>query len=570
MGMNNREFEMVAGGNAPADLILVNANVVNTFTARVEKSNVAISDGKITGGGDFRKAKEIIDLKGRYLAPGFIDGHVHLESSMLNPGAYAKAVVPRGVLSVVTDFHEIANVCGISGIEYILNYARALPMDIFGMAPSCVPATHLETAGARITSEELKEIKALNNIIGLGEMMNYPGVISGDRDILSKIELFRGMIIDGHAPGLSGRDLKSYVSAGIMSDHECTSLEEAEEKLSLGLYIMIREGSSEKNLEALFPLVNDRSFKKCFFVVDDRCCADLLHDGDVDGVVRKAVKMGLDPVRAIQMATINTAEYFRLTGLGAVETGYRANLIVFNELTEMKVSMVFYDGRLVARDGKLVVAIPAPDSSDSGLTHTVNIKPLVVEDLKMPANNKTAPVIEIIPDQILTKRREEEVRIGNGLFLPDTAKDLMKLVVVERHRASGNVGLGIVRGFGLKRGALASTIAHDSHNIIAVGTNDQDIFEAISELERIQGGLTVTVNGKVVDSLALPIAGLLSKEPIEEVARKLRKLQSAAFDLGCMLRTPFDTLSFLALPVIPELRLTDLGMVDVTEFKLLD
>ncbi len=565
--MNRQALLAVARGEAPADLVLLNASVINTFTGSVEEADVAVSQGRIAGIGDYGDGKEVMDLERRYLCPGFIDGHVHLESSMLSPGEFAAAVVPRGVLAVVTDFHEIANVCGLAGIRYVLRYGEEIPLDIFGMAPSCVPATLLETSGARLTSGDLKEIKVLDKIIGLGEVMNYPGVIHGDPEVLAKIDLFRGLVVDGHAPGVSGKDLNAYLSAGIQSDHECTTLDEAEEKLNKGMHIMIREGSSEKNLEALLPLVNDRTFRRCFFVTDDRTCADLLSDGDVDGVLRKAVGMGLDPVRAIQMATTNTAEYFRLKGLGAIAPGFRANMAVLKDLSEMEAAMVFYDGRLVAKDGELISAIPRIRAD---LTHTVNIRPFRVEDLEIRAKDETAPVIEIIRDQIVTKRRDEKVRTGEGLVLPDVSRDILKLVVVERHHASGNMGLGLVKGFGLKRGALASTIAHDSHNVMAVGTSDLDIFLAIKELERIQGGLSVTAEGRVLGSLALPIAGLLSEEPLRTVVRGLEELQGLASELGCVLSSPFATLSFLALPVIPELRLTDLGMVDVNQFKILE
>ncbi|MCL0064030.1 adenine deaminase [Dehalococcoidia bacterium] len=566
--MDIQRLLAAARGDTPADLLLVNARVVNTFTAEIEKANVAICQGLIAGLGDYRQGQEIIDLRGKYLIPGFIDGHIHLESSLLSPAEYARVVVPRGVLSVVTDFHEIANVCGLAGIKYMLKCAEPLPMDIFGMAPSCVPATQLETAGARLDAEELKEIMDLKNMIGLGEMMNFPGVIGGDPGVWAKLQLFRGRVINGHAPGLTGGALNAYLSAGIHSDHECTTIDEAREKLNGGMHLMIREGSSEKNLDALLPLVTDQTFKRCFFVVDDRSCADLLRDGDVDAVVRKAIDRGLDPVRAIQMATINTAEYFRLSRLGALAPGYRANLVVLNDLRSLETNMVFYDGKLVAEDGKLV--IPTPAVTGGALCHTVNIKPFEVGSLRLAAQGKTAPVIEIVPDQIITRKREEAVRIEDGFVQPDILRDILKLVVVERHRATGNIGRGLVRGFGLKKGALASSVAHDSHNIIAVGTNDGDILAAIRELERLQGGLSVACEGQILGSLALPIAGLLSEEPLETVVQKLEELKSIAASLGCIPAAPFATLSFLALPVIPELRLTDLGLVDVMAFKLLE
>jgi len=557
----------VAKGERPADLILANAKVVNTFTGEIEAGNVAICGDRVAGVGDYHQAKQVLDLTGKYIAPGLINGHTHLESSMLDVGQYARAVVPRGTSALVTDLHEIANVCGLEGMRYVLSYVRRLPLDLFLMAPSCVPATHLETAGASISPEDIRQILRWQGTIGLGEVMNFPGVIGGDATVLSKINLARGKIVDGHAPGVGGKDLTAYAAAGILSDHESVSLAEARDKLRQGMFIMIREGSSEKNLDALLPLVTDKTYKRCFFVVDDRSCADLLRDGDIDAVVRKAIRRGLDPVRAIQMATINTAEYFRLGRLGAVAPGYPANLIVLDDLPDLQISMVFYRGRLVAREGKAL--FPLPQTSNRGVTNTVNIKPFTIEALRLKASGETKPVIEVVPGQIITRGKSEKVKAVDGAIVPDTGRDILKLVVVERHKATGNIGLGLVRGFGLKKGALASSIAHDSHNIIAVGTNDEDIFTAIREIERLQGGLVMAVEGKVLASLGLPIAGLLSDEPLETVAGKLEKLEQLAKDSGTTLPSPFATLSFLALPVIPELRLTDLGLVDVNKFKLI-
>ncbi len=555
----------VAKGGLPADLILANARVVNVFNCEVEPGNVAICGDTIAGVGDYHQARQVIDLGDRYLAPGLINGHTHLESSMLDIGQYARAVVPRGTLAVITDLHEIANVCGLDGIRYVLGYARRLPLAPFLMAPSCVPATTLETSGASLDPQTIRRLLRLKGCIGLGEVMNFPGVLSGDESVLNKINLARGKVIDGHAPSIRGKELNAYIAAGILSDHESTSLEEAREKLRRGMYIMIREGSSEKNLDALLPLVTDKTYKRCMFVVDDRSCVDLLRDGDIDAVVRKAIKRGLDPVRAIQLATINPAEYFRLNRLGAIAPGYLANLIVIDDLSNLSIDMVFYRGRLVARQGKPLFPLY---QAAAGLTN-MNIKPFGIEALKFLASGETEPVIEIVPGQIITKKRMERVKVSDGVIVSDTSRDILKLAVVERHRATGNIGLGLVRGFGLKKGALASSVAHDCHNIIAVGTNDKDIFVAIKEIERLKGGLVAAAEGKVLASLALPIAGLLSDEPLEVVVDKLEKLEQIARDLGTALKSPFSTLSFLALPVIPELRLTDLGLVDVNEFRLI-
>jgi len=569
--MDLKELISVARGEIPADLLLKNARIVNTFIGEIEQADVAIYGDRIAGVGDYGKAKEIIDLQGRFLAPGLINGHTHIESSMLHPARYAQAVVPRGTLAVVTDLHEIANVCGSEGIKFVTDLARTLPLDMLFMAPSCVPATHLETSGARISSKEVKKILAHPKIIGLGEMMNFPGVVSGDEEVLKKISASKGRVIDGHAPGLAGKELNAYLSAGILSDHESTTLEEGKEKLRRGMYLMIREGSSEKNLDALLPLVTDNTYKRCFFVVDDRSCSDLLHEGDIDAVVRKAIDRGLEPVRAIQMATINAAEYFRLHDRGGIGPGYIANLITITDLAKLEIDMVFYQGKLVARQGKPLFPLP-PVTLE--LRDTVRIKHPTAKSLSLRAkrsnlSEESYPVIEVVPGQIVTRRAIEKMKLVDGAVMPDVERDILKLVVVERHRASGNIGVGLVKGFGLKKGALASSIAHDSHNIVAVGANDLDILKAIEEINRLQGGLVVYADLEILASLPLPIAGLLSPEPLEVVVSQHEKVDRAAASLGNLPPAPFAILSFLALPVIPELRLTDLGLVDVVEFKLI-
>jgi len=545
----------VAKGELPADLLLANAKIINVFTGEIEDGNVAIYENRIAGIGDYQ-AKEVVDVGGRYIAPGLINGHIHPESSMLDIGQYARAVVPHGTTTLVTDLHEIANVCGVAGIKYILERARRLPFNLFLMAPSCVPATNLETSGASLGPEEIRQILKWEECLGLGEVMNFPGVIGGDEAVLQKIEYAKGKVIDGHAPGLSGGALSAYIAAGIYSDHECVALEEAKEKLRQGMFIMLREGSSEKNLEALLPLVTDKTWPRCMFVVDDRTGADLLRDGDIDAVVRKAIGLGLDPVRAIQLATINTAGYFRREGLGGIAPGYFADLIVLGDLKKLQIDMVFYRGKLVAEGGKPL--FPTPRTTDRSLTDSVNIKPFDIEALRLTPSGGAEPVIEVVPGQIITKKLMEKLT-----SIPDIERDILKLVVVERHKATGNIGVGLVRGFGLKRGALASSIAHDSHNIIAVGTSDEDIFTAVKEIERLRGGLVAVGGGKILASLALPVAGLLSDEPLETVVNKLERLEKVAVEMGVKLASPFATLSFLALPVIPEIRLTDRGVVEL-------
>jgi len=562
--MNLKKIIAVARGERPADLVLKNARVINTFIGEVEQGDVAICGDRVAGIGDYQQARGSIDLHGDYLAPGLINGHTHVESSMLHPVRYAQAVVPRGTLTVVTDLHEIANVCGVEGVKFVTSWAHKLPLDMMLMIPSCVPATTLETSGARINADEVKKLLAYPDVIGLGEVMNFPGVISGDEEVLAKISAAEGRVIDGHAPGLGGKELNAYIAAGILSDHESTTLEEGREKLKRGMYLMIREGSSEKNLEALLPLVTDNTYKRCLFVVDDRSCSDLLRQGDIDAVVRKAINEGLEPVRAIQLATINPAEHFRLHDRGAIAPGYLADLITITDLSRLEIDMVFYKGKLLAKQGKpLFPSLQLEVNSYQTMAKSVCIKPLTIESLKLAATGETYPVIEIAPGQIITRKRIEKVKIVDGAIVPDLEKDILKLVVVERHKASGNIGLGLVKGFGLKGGALASSVAHDSHNIIAVGSNDADILRAIEEIVKMQGGLVACANHEILASLPLPIAGLLSPEPLEKVVAQFEKLEKAAAGLGNLPTAPLSILSFLALPVIPELRLTDLGLVSL-------
>ncbi len=559
----------VARGDAQADLVLTNARIVNTFTGEIEENSVAVHRGRVAGVGDYTWARRTVDLEGKFLAPGLIDGHVHLESTYLHVDQFARAVVPRGTLAAVTDLHEVTNVSGLDGMRYIMDCARKVPVDLFFMAPSCVPATHMETSGATLGPEDIKKALRWRGVLGLGEIMNFPGVISGDDHVLEKVQAAHGRPRDGHAPRVRGKALNAYLAPIIGSDHESTEYEEGLEKLRRGMRLMIREGSSEKNLEELLPLVNQGNYHRCMLVVDDRNALDVLKEGDVDAVVRKAIRLGLDPIRAIQMASLNVAEYFRLEGLGGIAPGYHANMLVIRDLEALDIEQVYYRGKLVAEDGKALfdAALPPNDS----MARTMRVKPFAVEGLALKSQaTETYPVIEIVPGQIVTRRLDERPSRSNGSIVADTGRDLLKLVVMERHHATGNVGIGLVKGFGLKRGALATSVAHDSHNIVVVGVDDGDIFAAIKEVERNQGGLAVAADGMSQASLPLPIAGLLSPEPLETVAAKIEDLERLARDLGCSVHSPFSVLSFLALPVIPELKLTDMGLVDVMAGKLLE
>ena len=553
----------VARGEEEAELLLRNARLVNVLSGEIYKEHVAIAYTRVVGFGDYR-AKEVVDLQGAYLCPGFIDGHVHIESSMLRVPEFARVVVPRGTTTIVADPHEIANVLGIDGIRYMMESSKGNPLSVYFMLPSCVPSSGLETAGSQLMSYDLAPLVAGKWVVGVAEMMNYPGVLMRNDDVLGKIEIASDKRVDGHAPNLSGRDLNAYIAVGITSDHESSSFEEAKEKLQRGMYIMIREGSVARNMEALLRLVTPQNSRRCMLVSDDNDPADLLDHGHMDYIVKKAISLGLDPMLAVQMATINTAEYFRLRGLGAIAPGYRADMVVFDDFENLAIKKVYRGGRLVAEDGRMLPVDSKPP--EVPLRGTVNVAWLELEHFRIRAEGRRARVISLTPNQLVTRQLIREVKIVNGLAVADTDRDILKVAVVERHLASGNTGLGFVKGFGLKRGALASSVAHDSHNIIVVGTNDLDMMTAAVEIVKMQGGLVAAADGKVLATLPLPIAGLMSDKSAGEVTAAVENLQNVARGLGCTVGTPFMAMSFLALPVIPRLKLTDKGLVDVKRF----
>lgn len=553
-----------ARGNLPADLLLKNGRVVNVFTGEIEETSVAISNSRIVGLGDY-DAKKITDVNGAYICPGFIDAHVHIESALVPPYEFARAVVPHGVTTVVIDPHEIANVLGKEGIRYMLDASKYTPFSVYVMASSCVPATHLETSGAALRWSDLIEFKNDPWVLGLAEVMNYPGVINGDLQVLDKLRAFADKRMDGHAPGLTGRELQAYVAAGIASDHECTTVDEANEKLRRGMYVMIREASNAHNLLTLLPIINARTARRVLFCTDDRLPDDLIDKGSIDYIVRTAIQHGLDPVTAITIATLNASEYFGLNDRGALAPGKRADIVVFNNFDELKIERVYYGGQRVVYRGKL-----EPDDHERSrppLRNTMNVDWSRV-DLRVRAesNANTLRIIGLVPGQLVTREEFDRALIQNDQVVSDPSRDILKMAVIERHHATGNVGLGFVRGFKLSSGAIGSSVGHDSHNILVVGTNDEDMLSAARAIASMQGGFVAVDKGQVLGRVPLPIGGLMSEQPIERVRAELDHLNAATRNLGCDLETPFMALSFLALPVIPDLKLTDKGLVDVRKF----
>ncbi len=556
----------VAAGEGKVDLLIKNGRIVDVFSGQIEKRDVAIFDGRIVGFGDY-PAKKIVDLEGDFLCPGLIDGHVHVESSMVGISEFARAILPHGTTTVVIDPHEIANVFGVKGVYWMAESAKGVPLNLFVMIPSCVPASALETSGAELKAEDLDSLFQEPWVIGLAELMNFPGVIFRDPEVLEKIEKARGKRIDGHAPLLSGKGLYAYLVAGIRSDHECTTPREAKEKLKNGMWIMVREGSTARNLKDLLPLIHTKNSRRFFWVTDDRHPKELIEEGHIDSMVRQAIRLGLDPILAIQMATLNPAEYFRLDDLGAIAPGFRADLISFDHLGEFRIKKVFKDGVLIAENGRLVPNALKGVKSPK-IRKSIHIGKIDKTSFLLRSDQPWAKVIQLIPGQILTKKVMKKIILREGVAYPNLEEDILKIAVVERHRATGNVGVGFVQGFGLKEGAIASSVAHDSHNIVVVGTKDEEMVRAVRMIQKMGGGLIVTGKGKVLASLPLPIGGLMAERSVHQVHRKLVTLHEKAREMGCKISDPFMALSFLSLPVIPELKITDKGLVDVNQFKI--
>ncbi|MGM0875203.1 MAG: adenine deaminase [Bacillota bacterium] len=561
-----------AAKKTKADLVIKNGKIIDVFNGDVIEETIAITDGVIVGIGDY-EGEQTIDAEGKYISPGFIDGHVHIESAMVTPYQFSHVVVPHGVTTVIADPHEIANVSGSKGIQFMIETAKHIPLNIYFMVPSCVPATPFENAGAILSAEDLQPFYEDESVLGLGEVMDFPSVFNQEETMLKKLIAANRLTkkIDGHAAGISGDPLNVYLTAGIKTDHECVTPEEAYDRLKRGMYVMFREGSAAKDLASLLPVVTERNARRCLFVTDDKHLDDLIAEGSIDYSISLSIKEGLDPMLAYQMATINAAECFGLKTKGAIAPGYDADLIFINDFETVEIDRVFIQGKLIAEKGLCIGSeiltndIMIPNT----LTNTVHLKEYVVDDLQIECPNYAkANIIEIIPNKIITRHIVEEIETCNGFFQPSIDKDQLKIAVFERHTYTGNIGLGIVKGFGLKEGAIATTVAHDSHNVVALATNDDDLYKATEMMTSMGGGMVVVKNEKVLASLPLEISGLMTADPFEVVNNKLKLIDQALKEIGFKENfNPFLTLSFLALPVIPELKLTDLGLFQVKDFK---
>lgn len=570
--MHTSDYIDVARGRTPADINLSDCRVVDFFRGRIiDGAVVSIYKGYIVGVNDGLKARSSLSLGGRYLCPGLVDAHVHIESSLLAPAEFARLVAPRGTTAVVADPHEIANVLGHDGINWMLRASGGIPLDVYMMVPSCVPATHFDTAGAALSAADLARFASDERVLGLGEMMNYPGVLSADPAVLDKLAIFwnAAKAIDGHAPGLSGPGLSAYAFSGIRSDHEATTAEEALEKLGKGMWIMARMGSGARDLENLVPAMDGQTTRRMMLCTDDRHPNDIAQEGHIDAAVRSLVACGLPFMDALRMACHNPAQYYGLRRSGAVAPGYKADLVVFSDPAHFGAELVFRSGQLIAENGTTgagyeaqanAVGVAAPRDS-------VNIKLLKKEDFLIPDEGGELRIIESSPGSIITTTGFARPKTDGGFCVSDTGRDIIKIFVIERHTGSGNIGKGFIRGLGLKRGAIGSTVSHDSHNMIIAGVDDVSIFKAARRLNAMKGGYVITEGDQVLAELALPIAGLISDKPAAEVIASLKTFEDFFRTEGMPGASPIMTLSFMALPVIPSLKITDKGLVDVDSFE---
>ena len=573
-----REQVAAATGSKKAELVLKNAQIVNVFTQSVETGDIAIEGGYIVGIGNYEGITEK-DLGGAYVYPGFLDGHIHIESSMTSPGEFERAVVPHGTIAVITDPHEIANVAGTAGIRFMMQSAQKLDLDVYFMLPSCVPATDLDESGAELLARDLEPFYADEKVLGLAEMMNAFGVTHGDKGCFEKLVQARSLkkAIDGHAPALSGKELNAYVTAGIRSDHECSDFEEAKEKFARGQWIMIRQGTAAKNLKGLMGMFEDPYYQRCLLVTDDKHPGDLIRIGHIDAIIREAVSMGADPIRAIRMGTLNAAAYFGLHDMGAVAPGYKADLAVFDDLRTLNVKQVYKGGKLVAEDGKMLhqkeKITDWSDEIKERVFHSFHRDPITVEELQLKKTTGTHQrVIDMVAHELITRERIEEWKELPGMAPGvDISRDIVKLAAIERHKNTGHVGLGFLGKYGLKRGAVATSIGHDSHNLVIAGVTDEDMVLAGNRVIENGGGLAIALAGKVLADLPLPIGGLMADEPVEVVDEKLEHMKKLSVELGISEDIDaFMTLAFISLPVIPKLRLNTYGVVDVEKHQVVE
>nr|WP_099353109.1 adenine deaminase [Fredinandcohnia onubensis] len=559
----------VSSKQIPADLVIKNGKIIDVFNLEIIEGDVAISDGMFVGIGEF-EGKKVIDAKNRYVCPGFIDGHVHIESAMVPPSEFAKVVLPHGVTTVITDPHEIGNVSGSDGLSFMIEDSENLPLDVFLMLPSSVPATPFENNGADLKANDLEPFYSHPRVLGLAEVMDYPSLKNAEDSIIDKILVTsdHNGLIDGHLAGLDTNAIDIYRTAGIKTDHECNTAQEAIERLRRGMYLLIREGSVAKDLKTLIKVVTPTNARRCLFCTDDKHLDDLIEEGSIDHNIRLAIEEGISPLQAIQMATLNAAECYRLPNKGAIAPGFEADFLLLDHLETIEITEVYKSGNLVAQNGRFVGKLPAKIVPNTLLLSTVHVSELHEKDLQISfCDGNKANIIEIIPNQLITNKLVEKVSVSNGYFHPSIENDQLKLVVVERHKNTGNIGLGVVKGFGFTEGAIATTIAHDSHNIVATGTNDDDILVAIQGLKDMNGGLVIVKNKQIIASLSLPIAGLMSNKDSQTVNLELDQIKRSLSQLGFTGDfNPFLTLSFLTLPVIPSLKLTDLGLFDVETF----
>ncbi len=598
--MNIENIISTAAGRQTVDTLFINGKVINVFTGEILEQSVAVKDGYICGFGDY-DALDVVDVQGMYAAPGFMDAHVHIESSMVTPAQFSKGVLPCGTTTVIADPHEIANVLGIEGIEYMMKSADTQSMNILFALPSCVPATDMETSGAHLDAGTIAPLLKRDRIVALAEMMNYPGVIFTDPDVMAKLKAARnaGKTVDGHAPGLSGKELYAYASAGIFSDHECTTAPEALEKMRLGIHIMVREGTCARNLDALLPAISDHTWQQMMWCTDDRHPEDILTHGHVDYIIRKAIGAGVDPVRAIQMGTINCARYFGIKNAGAIAPGRRADMVLFRDILNPVIEKVFVKGVLVAENGQLSsihtqaqphiqarAQVPSLEIPETMKTpETMNFDPdavdfsiLCISDNQTPARAQLdyqtqspqarVRVIQVMPDQVVTEEVIMDAREEDGELVSDVERDMLKIAVIERYSGKTGMTTGFVTGLGLSKGAIASSVAHDSHNIIVAGAEDADMLEAVKAVKQMKGGFAVVCDREVLAALPLPAAGLMSHDSLQNVNASMNSVVKAAQSLGSILSDPFMTLGFLALPVIPKLKITDRGLVDVEKFTI--